>query len=166
MRASANHNAAPGSRPAWISSRPTDIENQVEALTRLDPAGLRDCWRRTFGRLAQAGLGRDFMVRVLAYRLQADSLGDLDRKTARTLEQLAAGNAEAVARDRSPGRNLQPGTELVREYQGQHHRVSVVQDGFAWNGATYGTLSGVAKAITGSNWNGYAFFGLTERRNG
>jgi hypothetical protein len=159
-------NTVPGHRPAQAPDRTSDIENQIQVIEGLDLAGLRKHWRRKYGRQPVPGLGRNFMIRAIAYRIQADALGDLDRKTIRTLEQLAAGNADAIIHDRSPGRNLQPGTELVREYQGQHHRVTVVRDGFSWNGNTYSTLSGVAKAITGSNWNGYAFFGLTVRRRG
>jgi hypothetical protein len=165
VRALADTNIVPGFLPARRSDQPQDIESKITALARVDVASLRDRWRRVFGRQAPSGLGREFMVRVLAYRLQAEVLGDLDRKTVRALDQLAASNIDAVIRDRLPGRHLHPGTELIREYQGQQYRVTVVRDGFSWNGATYTTLSGVAKAITGSNWNGYVFFGLTERHH-
>jgi hypothetical protein len=144
----------------------TSLESQIQTVAGLDLAALRMSWRRTFGRAAPAGLGHEFMARALAYHIQADAMGDLDDKASRTLEQLAAGDTSAVTRDRALGRRLHPGTELVREYQGQHYRVAVVRDGFSWNGTTYSTLSGVARAITGSNWNGYAFFGLRERRHG
>ena len=60
-------------------------------------------------------------------------------------------------------RSLKPGTELVREHAGTLHRVIVVKDGFAWKGATYRSLSEVARAITGTNWNGPRFFGLRDR---
>ena len=49
---------------------------------------------------------------------------------------------------------------LVREHDGALHQVTVVPDGFAWNGTTYDSLSAVARAITGTNWNGPRFFGL------
>ena len=52
---------------------------------------------------------------------------------------------------------------MVREHEGVLHRVVVEQDGFAWNGATYESLSAVARAITGTNWNGPRFFGLRDR---
>jgi hypothetical protein len=165
VRARAKNNPVPGTRPARATDQ-ASVESQIQALASMDLASLRDRWRRTFGRQAPSGLGRDFMVRVIAYHVQAEALGDLEFKTIRTLAQLAAGDTSAITRDRTPGRNLHPGTELVREYQGKQHRVTVLCRGFEWNGATYTTLSGVARAITGSNWNGYAFFGLTERRNG
>ena len=59
--------------------------------------------------------------------------------------------------------NLKPGTLLVREYKGEMHRVTVMAEGYAWRGQTYPTLSGVARAITGANWNGYVFFGLKKK---
>jgi Protein of unknown function (DUF2924) len=54
------------------------------------------------------------------------------------------------------------GTILVREWQGTSHQVTVVNDGFLWSGRTYRSLSGIARAITGTNWNGPRFFGLRE----
>jgi hypothetical protein len=65
----------------------------------------------------------------------------------------------------SPRRQLKPGTVLVRDYQGERHTVTVVPDGFDWQGATYTSLSAIARAITGTAWNGPRFFALA-RRNG
>ena len=64
-------------------------------------------------------------------------------------------------------RKLAPGTVLTREWNGQHHRVMVLDDGFAWDGRSYRSLSEIAKTITGTKWNGFLFFGLTkEKTNG
>jgi len=60
-------------------------------------------------------------------------------------------------------RELFPGTILVREWNGQAHRVTVVEQGFAWQGATYDSLSKIAQAITGTKWNGPRFFGLRDK---
>src|SRR5262249_46992365 len=60
----------------------------------------------------------------------------------------------------SPRRQLKPGTVLVRDYQGEHHTVTVVPDGFDWQGATYTSLSAIARAITGTAWSGPRFFAL------
>jgi hypothetical protein len=65
----------------------------------------------------------------------------------------------------SPRRQLKPGTVLVRDYQGERHTVTVVPDGFDWQGATYTSLSAIARAITGTAWSGPRFFALA-RRNG
>ena len=59
-----------------------------------------------------------------------------------------------------PGARLKPGTVLVRDYQGQRHTVTVVSDGFDWQGTTYPSLSAIARAITGTAWSGPRFFAL------
>jgi hypothetical protein len=56
--------------------------------------------------------------------------------------------------------SIKPGTLLIRVWQGTNHRVTVTSDGFAWNGQSCRSLSSIAKAITGTNWNGWLFFGL------
>ena len=116
----------------------------------------------------------------MAYRRQAETFGDLDRKTIRILERLADDAADKSAANGSstPGSDerseskvssaraacepliLKPGTLLIREWQGRVERVTVVEDGFAWNGATYSSLSAAAFAITGTKWNGHRFFGV------
>lgn len=57
-----------------------------------------------------------------------------------------------------------PGTILAREFNGETHRVMVVKDGFVWNGHTFGSLSTIANAITGTRWNGPRFFALRDRK--
>ena len=64
----------------------------------------------------------------------------------------------------SPRRRLKPGTVLVRDYQGQRHTVTVVSDGFDWQGATYPSLSAIARAITGTAWSGPRFFALAPAK--
>ena len=59
---------------------------------------------------------------------------------------------------------LKPGVVIMREHNGVHQRVMVLDEGFAWNGKSFGSLSAVAKAITGTNWNGQRFFGLDRKR--
>ena len=58
---------------------------------------------------------------------------------------------------------LKTGTILMREWNGRPHRVTVMDEGFAWNGRTYDSLSKIALAITGTKWNGPRFFGLRDR---
>jgi len=102
---------------------------------------------------------------VLAYRLQADRLGDLDAECQRLLD--GAGPPEdagkrAVNRNRAIA-DVRPGTMLAREWNGRMQRVAVLTEGFAWNGKTYPSLSKVAFAITGTRWNGPRFFGLRDK---
>ena len=109
---------------------------------------------------------RTLLLQVLAYRVQAAALGDLDPVTARLLDRLAAqGRSSARAEVPVPDRiGIRPGTVLVREWDGTSQRVMVLADGFAWNGTTYQSLSQVARAITGTRWNGPRFFGLRDRK--
>ena len=105
------------------------------------------------------------MFRVLAYRLQAEVLGDLDGDSQRLLD-LSVSPEDAGQRAVELTRrttDLRPGTVLGREWNGQMHRVAVLADGFAWNGKTYPSLSKVAFAITGTRWNGPKFFGLRDK---
>lgn len=145
-----------------------DLADRLAAeLARLagqDFAALRGRFRRVFGRAAPEHLSRALLHRVLAYRAQADALGDLDRETARALDRLGAGTDGAIAMPERPG--TKPGTLLVREWEGTLQRVMVLERGFAWNGQTYDSLSRVARAITGTAWNGPRFFGLREARGG
>ena len=105
------------------------------------------------------------MFRILAYRLQADRFGDLDTKSRRLLD--SEGSPEdAGKRAVDPKRliaHVRPGTILAREWNGRMHRVTVLADGFAWNGKTYPSLSKVAEAITGTRWNGPRFFGMRDK---
>ena len=110
-------------------------------------------------------LPRHLLFRVLAYRLQADHLGDLDAESQRLLDHSGSPeNAGQRATDPNrPTADVRPGTMLAREWNGQMQRVAVLADGFAWNGKTYPSLSQIALAITGTRWNGPRFFGLREK---
>jgi hypothetical protein len=113
-------------------------------------------------------------MRVLAYRIQAAALGNLDRGILRRLRELRneafewGGARPFVARGPTTraGVGLRSGAQLVRESNGRLERVIVLDDGFAWNGGVYPSLSQVAKAITGTNWNGHRFFGLKAVKSG
>lgn len=112
-------------------------------------------------------LSRQLLFRTLAYRLQADRFGDLDAECRRILDRLNTDPVKGVARLatdlKRPGRTLQTGTVLTREWNGQLHQVVVMPDGFQWGGKTYRSLSKVASAIAGSRWNGPRFFGFRDK---
>ena len=117
------------------------------------PDALRRRWRAGFGRKPPGGLSKDLLGRMIAMRIQEQAFGDLDRESLTFLDRLAR-------RGVSPQRHLKPGTVLVREYQGERHTVTVGREGFAWQGATYTSLSAIARAITGTAWSGPRFFAL------
>src|SRR5215218_3838023 len=147
-------------------SRVAGIENEIAHLRGLDLDGLRARWRSLTGRVALPHLPKTLLLRVLAYRVQAAALGDLDKATARLLDRIAD-EAQSGKRVEVPVPDrvgLKPGTVLVREWEGTPQRVMVLVDGFAWNGTTYQSLSQVARAITGTRWNGPRFFGLRDQK--
>ncbi len=100
---------------------------------------------------------RTFLVRAVAYGLQAEVYGGLDAHTLRLLKKATQAN---VKPPRSQPSRLSNGTKLFREWHGETHEVLVLDTGFAWRGETYTSLTAVARAITGTNWNGWVFFGL------
>ena len=141
-----------------------DIEVEILRLQGLDLDGLRQAWRAVFGKAAPTRLPKPILLRVLAYHLQAEELGDLARSTVQILAGIArSSDNSGVPSATAPG-GLRPGTVLVREHEGERHRVMVVPDGFDWNGRTYPSLSKVAHAMTGTKWSGPRFFGLREKR--
>jgi hypothetical protein len=141
------------------------LDGEIARLRDLDVGGLRSRWHNVFGRRPHPHLPRHLLFRVLAYRLQADHLGDLDGESQRLLDR--SGSPEkAGQRAAAFGRRaaeLHPGTMLAREWNGQMQRVAVLTDGFAWNGKTYPSLSKVAFAITGTRWSGPKFFGMRDK---
>jgi Protein of unknown function (DUF2924) len=148
----------------------TSVETEIARLRGLDTKALRARWRTSVGRDAPPHLARHLLFAMLAYRLQAEAMGDLDADTVRFLKHvdLAPSKHAAVPLTQAfwrRRRDLSPGTVLTREWSGQHHRVMVLEEGFVWEGRTYRSLSEIAKLITGTQWNGPRFFGLRDRKD-
>ncbi len=149
--------------PALPDRKTIDVE--IARLRDLDVGDLQSRWHTVFRRRPPPHLPRHLLFRVLAYRLQADVLGDLDGESQRLLDRSVTpedAGQRAVKLSRRTT-NLRPGTVLGREWQGKMHRVAVLADGFAWNGKTYPSLTKIAFAITGTRWNGPKFFGLRDK---
>jgi hypothetical protein len=148
---------------------PDDLDQQIGSLEGLNLDDLRLRWQATFGRGAPIHLSRHLLLRLCAYRLQAGAHGDLSSSTVQLLDRFGRGTptgckpAPSHADVNGWGR-LRPGTVLVREHAEANHHVTVVADGYCWNGKIYSSLSQVASAITGTKWNGPRFFGLSRGR--
>ena len=140
--------------------RAAALEVEIVSLRTLDLDGLRARWHSLRGRPAPKHLPKHLLLRVLAYDLQAAVLGDLDFRTKQYLERLAADPDKVVDLPTPVTNGPRPGTILVREWAGRLCRVTVLEQGFAWNGKTYRSLSEVARTITGTRWNGRRFFGV------
>jgi hypothetical protein len=130
------------------------IMSEVGALAGLDLEGLRAIWQARYG-APPALRSAELMRLMLAWRLQAEALGALDRATRRHLKRRGAVAAE--------GLQLGVGARLRREWQGRNVEVEVEAAGFRWEGRLYPSLSAVATAIAGTRWNGPRFFGLRDR---
>ncbi len=148
----------------------TSVEDEIVHLRGLDLKGLRARWQSVLQRPAPDHLPRHLLFAIIAYRIQIDRLGDLDHETRQLLDRSGGKESGATMAARlvsfdQKRSELTPGTILVREWDRQSQRVMVMSDGFAWNGQTYDSLSKVAFAITGTNWNGPRFFGLRGKEN-
>jgi hypothetical protein len=157
-----------GKRRNGRVSTKTSVGDEIAHLRGLDLKGLRSRWRSVFQRLPPGHLPRHLLFAIIAYRIQADRLGDLDHETEQILDRTGAKDtgttmsAHLLSFDQKRA-GLTLGTVLVREWDRHSHRVMVLADGFAWNGQTYDSLSKVAFAITGTKWNGPRFFGMRDK---
>ena len=154
---------------------------EINRLRQMSVGALRDEWFRLYGE-PTASRNRDYLWRRLAWRVQELALGGLSDRARTRIAELAP---DAFIRA-CPPRDFQPpaetsaakvtetrpvrdprlptaGTILSRQYHGREIRVLTLEDGFEWDGRRYGSLSEVARVITGQHWNGRLFFGLTQR---
>jgi len=140
---------------------------RLAALKAMSVNELKTEWQALFDAPAPNN-SRTFLEGRLAYRIQELTYGGPDKQTRRLLDLLAdevEGTLKRKAQIADP-RNPVVGTKLIREWDGIAHTVTVLKDGFDWGGQRYKSLSAVARAITGTRWNGYRFFGLRERKRG
>jgi Protein of unknown function (DUF2924) len=169
MPANSGQAAKQLAKTALEASLPLDasVFSIVEGLEGHDLNGLRRQSRVHLGGEPPAHLQRWLLMRVLAYRLQADAFGGLDKSIQRILPSKKKDDANAPFDRRAPqtrgGVGLKAGAMLVREWKGKLERVMILERGFAWNGQTFGSLSQIARAMTGTR-NGHRFFGLRQGR--
>lgn len=140
------------------------VLKQIDELNRMSMAQLRKRWADLMG-TDPGRLGRHYLMRRLAYRIQELAYGGLSKQASRQLETVADGKpAKAVKRRRFGRTILSTGTRLLREWHGDRYEVIVEAEGFRYNGKLYRSLTAAAHAITGSHISGNHFFGI--RRNG
>jgi hypothetical protein len=131
------------------------VEAEIERVRSLSGAALRRRWQSEFGCPLPRSLSVELLRRMIANRIQEEAFGTLDRATLKLLDGLARRDGA-----RRGEHNLKVGTVLVREYQGCRHAVTVAPDGYVWEGKPYSSLSAIARAITGTVWNGPRFFAV------
>ncbi|PPD15856.1 MAG: hypothetical protein CTY25_03940 [Methylobacterium sp.] len=163
---------------------PTIARVDVTTLATMSLDELHDLWRRIHRKPPPRGLMGDLLRRTLAWRLQSLQQGiqeaELRKRLAREARQAERRLALSSSQRREGGgavgesavstgaarpesrRKLRAGTRLIREWKGEIHEVVVLPDGFLWKGTSHRSLSVIAKAITGTSWNGWLFFGVTR----
>ena len=162
------------------------IEQQIEELRHMPVSRLRERYADAFGEPTASG-NRQWLFRRVAWRIQSLAEGDLSERARRRAVELArdvdvrvrppsdgepdeavrtgtrlvtiTGRIASSGNDRLPA----PGSVLRRAFKGADHEVTVLPQGFEYEGKVYRSLSAVATAITGSHWNGFLFFGLTKK---
>ncbi len=165
---------------------PLNIQAELAAMDAMTPTQLREKYQQVFGEPTRSG-NRRFMVKRIAWRLQAEAEGGLPERVRRKALEIArdgdlrttvprnpriprtlslAGEGQTVDRSAPAARRAlpAPGSQLTRVYKGRTVVVTVLADGFEHAGKRYRSLSAAARAITGTHVSGHAFFGLTRRR--
>lgn len=137
---------------------------QLVALPKTETNALRARWRELFG-AEPPPLGRKYLQSRLAYRIQELAYGGLSTTAQAQIDALVAAE-EARVRGKPRVRVMRnrpiAGTRLIREWKGVEHQVTVLTDGFEYQGQSYKLLSAIARRITGTRWNGPVFFGLRK----
>jgi len=142
----------------------SDIETRIIALEALTTADLQIEWRRLYRATPPTRLSRDLLIRGVAYRVQEQAHGGLSLGIKRRLHSLSEGSDQRDGSAAAPAITMKPGTKLVREWHGHAHMVSVLDDGFEYQGERYASLTRIARRITGVHWSGPLFFGIGKRR--
>jgi hypothetical protein len=146
-------------RPASAVDREV-LALEIASLPKLGVDELRERWKALYGKAPSREIGRSFLTRAIAYRIQERAYGGLKPSTRRLLARVEEETATGGSAKKPQIRMAQSGTILIREWQGNAHRVTVLDNGVSFNGKRYRSLSEVAREITGSRWSGPRFFGL------
>ena len=146
----------------------TSVLRQLALLQTLSQEQLREKWLDLYGD-EPPQYKKAFLQKRLAFRIQELFYGGLSEPVKAHLVQVANSDPVATVHRRIPEVRqapaaILPGTRLVRIWRDQRHEVTVQTDGYEYDGRTFRSLSAVARAITGTQWNGPLFFGL--RKNG
>lgn len=140
--------------------------NIINNLTSLGLPDLRARWAEVWGWQPHGRISRQMLIQSLLFKLQEQEGRGLTPSQQARLDQLVKSykrTPQIFDSGAAGGSNIKPGTRLVRTWNGERHSVLAKEGGFEHKGATYATLSEVARAITGTRWNGWLFFGLRKK---
>jgi hypothetical protein len=145
------------------SDQNADIETELAELALSPIQQLRQRWRTLFRAEPPPAFGPDLLRRSIAQRVQEQHYGGLSATTQKELDQIIKAMASKPGGRIELPRRIKPGAVLVRTWKDKSHRVTVLDDGFAFEGRTYVSLSEIARKITGTRWSGPKFFGLRTK---
>jgi hypothetical protein len=139
-----------------------DVANELAAIPDLSRAVLVERWAAATGRQPPKGLSQRLLKYAAAWHLQSQTFGGLTPALRRRLHRSPKPAEDGTPRAprTSASKGPPPGSRLVREWHGRTYTVDVLETGFLFDGNHYGSLSQVARAITGARWSGPRFFGL------
>ncbi len=144
---------------------PEDIDRELASLGELSLDDLKSRYLDLTGSLPPKYMRRGLIELATGHALQTAVLGGLDRETRKKLDALVAVIVLKDAPQPNPTprkTKLKPGTRLIRQWHGRIYEVTVTRGGFDWDGKRFGSLTEIAKAITGTKWNGWVFFGIKK----
>jgi hypothetical protein len=135
----------------------------VTSLQTLSTKDVLELWKEVVGSPPPCVTSREFLVAMVAWHQQAKKYGGLSHQTQRALKGFKQRDSRSTLSRQSVLPTLPVGTVLLKTYQGTRYTVTVQAEGFVFEGTVYGNLSEIARRMTGTRWNGPAFFGLRTR---
>jgi len=150
-------------RPSAAALATGPVEIELTKLVHMPIKDLRGIWRERLESEPPAIRSPEVMVRLLAWRLQAEAFGGLEAASERKLREIGDALERTGTYVPNQRRDLSPGVVVTREWKGVVHRVAVTTGGFEYDGRRFNSLSDVARTITGTRWSGPRFFGLEQK---
>ena len=144
-----------------------DIRAEIARLCTFSRNQLLQKWDEHYGGAPAPSIRRELMIPFLAYKIQENAYGGLKRSTRAELRRIGRAletGSKSLTSNLRP--RTKPGTRMVRHWRGKPHEVLITESGFEYCGRSYGSLSQIAREITGTQWSGPAFFGLKKAKTG
>ncbi len=136
------------------------LDLRLQSLAIMDYADLHQTWKRLYRSTPPRRMSRDILILGLGWKLQVQGRGGLDPATRRHMARLIKTLTQGGDVTRSRVARLKPGARLLREWHGVTHTVTILEEGFEWQGQIWTSLTAIARKITGGHWSGPRFFGL------
>jgi hypothetical protein len=140
------------------------VSRQISGLRSMSRSQLLDLWHEVYRKAAPAKIRREILIPFLAYKIQENAYGSLKpsvrAELRRIAQRLESNPAAPLGRSR-----LKVGTRILRQWRGEMHEVFVTESGYKYRGASYRSLSQIARRLTGTQWSGPAFFGINTLKS-